>query len=151
MPIQSYQGKALGGLTYPPPTPLGIRRVKPKTTNKTRLTVSLQVSCPVVHQWLYRPIGDTESESNLVLSHAQKWTEILHLKLQDSNVHKLDKIILRKPKVFASQILRLYLTKEGRVRKIFYCLIWIKEPCVRKFEGLARSKILGISQTKMMQ
>ena len=49
-----------------------------------------------------------------------------------------------------SQILRRYLTKKGRVRKFFYCLIWIKEPCVRKFEGLARSKILGISQTTWM-
>ena len=42
---------------------------------------------------------------------------------------------------------RHYLTKEGRVRKSFYCLIWIKEPCVRKFEGLTRSKILWILQT----
>ena len=32
--------------------------------------------------------------------------------------------------------------------KIFPLFIWIKEPCVRKFEGLARSKLLGISQTK---
>ena len=31
--------------------------------------------------------------------------------------------------------------------KIFLLFIWIKEPCVRKFEGLARSKLLGISQT----
>ena len=29
---------------------------------------------------------------------------------------------LRKPKVFALQILQRYLTKEGRVRKFFYCL-----------------------------
>ena len=29
---------------------------------------------------------------------------------------------LRKPNVFALQILRCYLTKEGRVRKFFYCL-----------------------------
>ena len=40
-----------------------------------------------------------------------------------------------------SQILRRYLTKEGRVRNFFFYLIWIKEPCVRKFEGLASSKI----------
>ena len=33
--------------------------------------------------------------------------------------------------------------------KLFCCLIWIKEPCVRKFEGLTRSKILGILQTKL--
>ena len=32
--------------------------------------------------------------------------------------------------------------------KIFSLFIWIKEPCVRKFEGLARSKIFGILQTK---
>ena len=44
-----------------------------------------------------------------------------------------------------------YLTKEGRIRKLFYCLIWIKEPCVRKFEGLTRSKILGILQTVLKQ
>ena len=31
--------------------------------------------------------------------------------------------------------------------KIFLLFIWIKESCVRKFEGLARSKLLGISQT----
>ena len=42
------------------------------------------------------------------------------------------------------------LSDERRSRsKNFYCLMWIKEPCVRKFEGLARSKILGISQTKV--
>ena len=35
-----------------------------------------------------------------------------------------------------------------RVRKFFHCLIWIKEPCVQKFEGLARSEILWISQIK---
>ena len=55
---------------------------------------------------------------------------------------------LRKPKVFVLHILRRHLTKEGRVRNFFYCLIWIKEPCVQKFEGFARSKILGISQIK---
>ena len=31
--------------------------------------------------------------------------------------------------------------------KIFPLFIWIKEPCVRKFEGLERSKLLGILQT----
>ena len=31
--------------------------------------------------------------------------------------------------------------------KIFPLFIWIKELCVRKFEGLERSKLLGISQT----
>ena len=56
---------------------------------------------------------------------------------------------LREPNVFVLQILRRYLTKEDRVRKFVHCLIWIKEPCVRKFEGLARSKILGISQTSL--
>ena len=40
------------------------------------------------------------------------------------------------------------LSDERRSRsKIFYYLIWIKEPCVREFGGLARSKLLGISQT----
>ena len=40
------------------------------------------------------------------------------------------------------------LSDERRSRsKLFYYLTWIKEPCVRKFEGFARSKILGISQT----
>ena len=35
--------------------------------------------------------------------------------------------------------------------KIFPLFIWMKEPCVRKFEGLARSKLLGISQTDFME
>ena len=34
--------------------------------------------------------------------------------------------------------------------KIFPLFIWIKEPCVRKFEGLERSKRLGISQTNLL-
>ena len=58
---------------------------------------------------------------------------------------------LRKPKVFVSQILRHYLTKEGRFRKLFHCLIRIKEPCVRKYEGLTRSKVLGILQTVLAE
>ena len=33
--------------------------------------------------------------------------------------------------------------------KIFPLFIWIKEPCVRKLEGFERSKLLGISQTKI--
>ena len=33
--------------------------------------------------------------------------------------------------------------------KIFPLFIWMKEPCVRKFEGLARSKLLGTSQTDL--
>ena len=42
------------------------------------------------------------------------------------------------------------LSDERRSRsKIFLLFIWIKEPCVRKFEGLARSKLLGISQTEI--
>ena len=41
------------------------------------------------------------------------------------------------------------LSDERRSRwKIFLLFIWIKESCVRKFEGLARSKLLGISQTE---
>ena len=58
-----------------------------------------------------------------------------------------DNLSLRKPRVFVSQILRHYLTKESRIRRLFYCSIQIKEPCVRKFEGCTRSKILGILQT----
>ena len=65
--------------------------------------------------------------------------------------YKVQIISLRKPKIFALQILRLYLTKEGFVLKFFYYLIWIKEPYVRKFGALARSKILGISQTIMLR
>ena len=42
------------------------------------------------------------------------------------------------------------LSDETRSRStIFPLFIWIKEPCVRKFEGLERSKLLGISQTKV--
>ena len=44
------------------------------------------------------------------------------------------------------------LSDERRSRsKIFPLFIWIKEPCVRKFEGLERSKLLGISQTMYIQ
>ena len=43
----------------------------------------------------------------------------------------------QKTQGFVVQILRCYLTKEGRVQNLFYCLIWIKELCVRKFKGLA--------------
>ena len=40
------------------------------------------------------------------------------------------------------------LSDERRSRsKIFPLFMWMKEPCVRKFEGLARSKLLGILQT----
>ena len=42
----------------------------------------------------------------------------------------------------------LYDERKSR-SKIFPLFIWMKEPCVRKFEGLARSKRLGISQTIM--
>ena len=57
---------------------------------------------------------------------------------------------LRKPKVFALQILRRYLTNKDRVRKLFYCLIRKREPWVRKFEGLALSKIFWVSQTVLV-
>ena len=41
------------------------------------------------------------------------------------------------------------LSDERRSRsKIFPLFIWIKEPCIPKFEGLERSKLFGISQTK---
>ena len=41
------------------------------------------------------------------------------------------------------------LSDERRSRsKIFLLFIWIKEFSFRKFEGLARSKLLGISQTE---
>ena len=44
------------------------------------------------------------------------------------------------------------LSEEKRSRsKIFPLFIWIKEPCVRKFEGLERSKLPGISQTKCFE
>ena len=40
------------------------------------------------------------------------------------------------------------LAKEGCVQKLFCFLKPIKEPCVPKYEGLPRSKILGILQTE---
>ena len=44
------------------------------------------------------------------------------------------------------------LSDETRSRsKIFPLFIWIKEPCVRKFERLERSKLLGISQNKLFR
>ena len=46
-------------------------------------------------------------------------------------------------------VLLYYLRKEGRVGKLFYCLTRIKEPCVRKSEGLTHSKILRILQTEI--
>ena len=43
------------------------------------------------------------------------------------------------------------LSDERRSRsKIFPLFIWRKEPWVRKFEGLERSKLIGISQTKLL-
>ena len=47
------------------------------------------------------------------------------------------------------KLMRQYLTKEGRIRELFYGLIRIKEPCVRKSEGLTRWKILEILQTEL--
>ena len=42
------------------------------------------------------------------------------------------------------------LSDERRSRsKIFPLSIWIKEPCVQKFEGLERSKLFRILQTNM--
>ena len=54
---------------------------------------------------------------------------------------------LRKLKVFSLQILQRYLIKELRL-KIFPLFRWIKQPCIRNFEGLERSKLLQISQTR---
>ena len=48
-----------------------------------------------------------------------------------------------------SQILRRYLTKEGSVRKFFLLFNMDKKPCIIKLEGLARSKLPGISQTNV--
>ena len=39
------------------------------------------------------------------------------------------------------------LSDERRSRSKIFLFNMDKEPCVRKFEGFARSKILGISQT----
>ena len=50
---------------------------------------------------------------------------------------------LRTPKVFASQILRCYLTKEGRVRKFFYWSIWIKNVAFENLKGSHVRKFLG--------
>ena len=44
------------------------------------------------------------------------------------------------------------LSDERRSRwKIFLLFIWIKDPCVRQYEGLARSKLLQISQTDFLE
>ena len=60
----------------------------------------------------------------------------------------IDVFSLRKPKVFVLQILQVTLCDKRRSHsKLFSLFIWIKEPCVRKFEGLERLKLLGISQT----
>ena len=57
--------------------------------------------------------------------------------------------VTQKTRVFVSQILRHYLTLESRIRKLFGCSIQIEESYFRKFEGLTRSKILGIWQTEL--
>ena len=55
-------------------------------------------------------------------------------------------LVSEKPKFLRCRFWTL--SDERRSRsKIFPLFIWIKEPCVRKFEGLKRSKLLGISQT----
>ena len=84
----------------------------------------------------------------ILLHHDVKLFQIHHdvrPEVDDSAKARFPLTSLRKL-VFALQILRRYLTKEGRVLKSFYYLIWIKEHCVRKFEGLTRSKLFGISQ-----
>ena len=48
-----------------------------------------------------------------------------------------------------SQIMQHYLTKEGCMRKLFYCLIGIKQRCIKKCKGLRHLKVLGILQTEM--
>ena len=54
---------------------------------------------------------------------------------------------LRKLKVFSLQIFQRYLMKELRL-KIFPLFRWIKQCCIRNFEGLEHSKLLEISQTR---
>ena len=73
--------------------------------------------------------------------------------------HKRQKIIEFKSFCIQSQKTQAFcvgdfatLSDERRSRsKIFLLFIWIKEPCVRQFEGLARSKLLGISQTTLSE
>ena len=48
-----------------------------------------------------------------------------------------------------SQILRRYLTKEGRVRKYFYCLIWIKNPAFENLKGSHVRKFLGFHKLRL--
>ena len=49
----------------------------------------------------------------------RRYTQMFESDLKLSNISDSS---LRKPKVFALQILQRYLTKEGRVRKFFHCL-----------------------------
>ena len=69
--------------------------------------------------------------------------------INNSNNEKKSQSSLRKPKVFALQILQRYLTKEGRVRKFstVYMDKRILLSKIKGLEGLERSKLLGISQT----
>ena len=60
-------------------------------------------------------------------------------------------ISLRKPKVFFVADFATLSDERRSPSKIFILFIWIKEPCVRKFEGLEHSKLLGISQTNIWE
>ena len=87
-----------------------------------------------------------ENSGNYQLRKCLDKIKIVQLRTVLTDVRTGLYVSLRKPKVLVSQILRHYLTKEGRVRKLFSRLIQIKEPCVRNFEDLTRLKILGFIQ-----
>ena len=98
-----------------------------------------------------------KASSNLFGFSTKSSSESLKIELSEST--KIEDILQsqnqsQKTQGFALQILQRYFrlvsSNERRSRsKIFLLFIWIKEPCVRKFEGLACSKLIGISQTEM--
>ena len=110
--------------------------------------VFLKVSFP--QTWLWKVFYQITKNVVCFIRQLYNSYALLNLRRTDHMLWRKNErfvyISLRKPKVFVSQILRGYLKKKGRIRKFFYCL---REPCVRKFGGLARSKILEISQTNI--
>ena len=80
-----------------------------------RLTGALWECLRVLNPWQEHHVRNTSLGLSLSIPRFQKLA-LRNFALLYANYS------LRKSKVFALQILRPYLTKEGRARKFFYCL-----------------------------